>query len=313
MAASVTASPKRAQLIDTRALMEIRSLEMRARVVAQGFWSGIHRSPYHGFSSEFTEYRQYVEGDDPRFLDWRVYARSDRYYVKKFEDETNLRAHFLLDKSRSMTFGSEGWTKADYGHTLVATLAYFLFRQGDAVGLLSFDESIGDYLPARNRPGHLRRLMLALEKPAAGRDTNLDKPLRRIVELVDKRGLMVLVSDFLAPIDELETRLGCLSAAGHDVVALRVLDIREVDFPFEEALLFHDVETERDLFIDPAAARAGYLRRFEEHAEELRACCTRLGVQFLSATTDKHPGRVLGDFLRQRRRAGLGVRRRENR
>ncbi len=313
MPSVIQASPRRAQLIDTRALMQIRSLELRARIVAQGFWSGIHRSPYHGFSAEFTEYRQYVPGDDTRYLDWRLYARSDRYYVKKFEDETNLRCHLLLDQSRSMGFGSLDWSKADYAHTLAATLAYFLFQQGDAVGLLSFEENIRDYLPARNRPGHLRQIMLSLEKEAAGNSTDLTKPLKRIVELVNKRGLMVLISDLLAPVDELENQLGQLTASGHEVIVFRVLDPREVDFDFEEALLFHDAETEKDFFIDPRAAQKRYLTQFGEHDKVIRTLCHKLGAEYLPVTSDQPLDQVLSDFLRQRRNRGKVIRRRENR
>src|SRR6185369_13638858 len=196
-----------ASLIDPQALMGIRNLELRARVVVEGFWNGIHRSPYHGFSVEFTEYRQYTPGDDPRYLDWRVFARSDRYFIKKFEDETNLRCHLLVDNSRSMAYGTRGYSKAQYAATLSATLAYFLYLQGDAVGLLTFDEQIREYLPARHRTGHLRHLMLALEKPAGGRDTNLAPPLKRIAEIVRKRGVIVLLSDFLTGVERLETDL----------------------------------------------------------------------------------------------------------
>src|SRR5215204_5286153 len=184
--------PPAGSAISAQALMAIKNLELRARVVVQGFWTGLHRSPYHGFSVEFTEYRQYTPGDDPRYLDWRLYARSDRYYIKKFEDETNLRCFLLVDNSKSMTFGSTGYTKAEYANTLAATLAYFLHQQGDAIGLLTFDEQIREYLPARHRPGHLRHLMLALEKPAGGAATDLAAPLRRVAELVRKRGLIVL-------------------------------------------------------------------------------------------------------------------------
>ena len=313
MPSLIQASPQRGQLIDTRALMQIRSLELRARIVAQGFWSGIHRSPYHGFSAEFTEYREYTPGDDPRYLDWRLYARSDRYYIKKFEDETNLRCHILLDQSRSMGFGSLDWTKADYAHTLAATLAYFLFQQGDAVGLLSFEERIRDYLPARNRPGHLRQLMLSLEKPTMGKSTDLTQPLRRIVELVNKRGLMILISDLLAPVDDLENRVAQLTATGHEVIVFRVLDPREVDFDFDEALLFHDAETEKDAFIDPGAARKRYLERFEEHGEVVRALCHKLGAQYLPITTDQPLQKVLSDFLRQRQQGVRAIRRHANR
>ena len=298
--------------IDTRTLMQIRSLELRARIVVQGFWNGIHASPYHGFSVEFSEYRQYVPGDDPRYVDWRVYARSDRYYIKKFEDETNLRCHLLIDQSRSMTFGSDDWTKAEYAHTLAATLAYFLFQQGDAVGLLSFDEGIRDYLPARNRPGHLRQLMLSLEKPAGGQSTSIAKPLQRIVELVNKRGLMVLISDLLAPAEELEEKLGRLTVSGHDVAVFRILDPREIDFDFEDALLFHDVESEKDLFIEPAAAKRNYLKRFTEHGDAARAICQKLGVDYLPVITDEPLDQVLSNYLRQRQQRGKNIQRHAN-
>src|SRR3954465_1587194 len=147
-----------ASLIEPKALMTIRSLELRARAVVEGFWNGIHRSPYHGFSVEFSEYRQYTPGDDLRYLDWKLFARSDRYYIKRFEDETNLRCYLLVDLSRSMGYGSLQYTKVEYARTAAATLAYFLSLQRDAVGLVTFDEGIADYLPARFRPGHLHRL-----------------------------------------------------------------------------------------------------------------------------------------------------------
>src|SRR5437773_7910211 len=238
-------------LIHPKALMSIKNLELRARIVVEGFWTGIHRSPYHGFSVEFTEYRQYTPGDDPRYLDWRLYARSDRYYIKKFEVETNLRCHLLVDNSRSMTYGSLSYTKAQYANTAAATLAYFLYLQGDGVGLLTFDEQIRDYLPARHRTGHLRHLMLNLEKPPGGTQTDLTRPLKRIVEIVTKRGLMVLISDLLAPIDALEKNLASLGACGHEVIVFNVLDPVELSFSFDKASLFHDMESGRDLYIDP--------------------------------------------------------------
>src|ERR1041385_5884281 len=211
-------------LIHPNALMSIRNLELRARVVVQGFWNGIHRSPYHGFSVEFTEYRQYTPGDDPRYLDWRVFARSDRYFIKKFEDETNLRCHLVCDNSRSMGFGSLGYDKRQYAATLAATIAYFLYLQGDAVGLLTFDQEIREFLPARHRTGHLRHLMMALERPASGNATDLAAPLHRILELVRKRGLVIIVSDFLAPIKGTEAALISLAACGHEIVLFQVLD-----------------------------------------------------------------------------------------
>ncbi len=297
-----------AALIDPQALMSIRNLELRARVVVEGFWTGLHRSPYHGFSVEFTEYRQYTPGDDPRYLDWRLYARSDRYYIKKFEDETNLRCHLLVDNSRSMTYGSLAYTKAQYANTLAATLAYFLYLQGDAVGLLTFDEQIRDYLPARHRTGHLRHLMLALEKPAGGARTDLAAPLRRIVEMVRKRGLVVLVSDLLAPIESLERSLTGLGACGHEVLLFHVLDPAELRFNFEKAMLFRDVESGRDLFIDPGQARKEYLRKLEAHSETVRRTCQKLGIAYHRFATDRPLELALFDFLKSRMSRGRKVR-----
>ena len=298
-----------ASLIDPQALMSIRNLEMRARVVVEGFWNGIHRSPYHGFSVEFTEYRQYTPGDDPRYLDWRVFARSDRYFIKKFEDETNLRCHLLVDNSRSMTYGSRGYSKAQYAATLAATLAYFLYLQGDAVGLLTFDEQIREYLPARHRTGHLRHLMLALEKPAGGKDTNLAAPLKRIAEIVRKRGVIVLLSDFLAPLERLQADLLAITAGGHEVILFQVLDPAELAFEFGESAMFQDLESGRTLFIDPVTARKEYLRKLEDHCAGLRATCQRLGVACHRLATDRSLELALFDFMRERMQRRRSVKR----
>jgi len=280
--------------------MGIRNLELRARVVVQGFWNGIHRSPYHGFSVEFTEYRQYTAGDDPRYLDWRVFARSDRYFIKKFEDETNLRCHLLADNSRSMAFGSLGFSKATYAATLAATIGYFLYLQGDAVGLLTFDEKIREYLPARHRTGHLRQVMLGLEQPAGGQTTDLAAPLKGMVEIVRKRGLIVILSDFFAPIDLLEPHLTALAACGHDVVVFQVLDPAEMNFNFESSAMFEDMESGRALFIDPSAAREEYARKLEAHCSFLRAVCQRLGIACHRLSTERPLELALFDFLRER-------------
>lgn len=289
-----------ASLIHPQTLMSIANLEMRARVVVEGFWNGIHRSPYHGFSVEFTEYRQYTAGDDPRYLDWRVFARSDRYFIKKFEDETNLRCHLVTDLSRSMTFGSLRYTKAQYAATLAATLAYFLYLQGDAVGLLTFDQTLRDYLPARHRTGHLRHLMLALEKPAGGLATDLAAPLQRLLEIVRKRGVLVLLSDFLAPLETVEPRLISLAACGHEIVLFQILDPAELNFDFTGSMMFEDVETGRTLFIDPTTARQEYLRKLEAHSAGLRSVCQRLGIAFHRLSTDRPLELALFDFLRER-------------
>ncbi len=299
-------------MIDPEALMSIKSLELRAQNVVEGFWNGLHRSPYHGFSVEFTEYRQYTPGDDPRYLDWRLYARTDRYYIKKFEDETNLRCHLLVDNSRSMDFGTTGYTKATYGNTLAATLAYFLYQQGDAIGLLKFDQEIREYLPARHRTGHLRQVMLALESPTLGTATDLTAPLRRILDLVTKRGMLVLITDLLAPIETLQKNLSGLTASGHEVVLFQVLDPAELNFIFENSVMFRDVESGRDLFIDPAQARKEYLSKFQAHNTAAQKTCQDLGVAFHQLATDRPLEMALFDYLRSRMQRGRTKRRHAN-
>lgn len=297
--------------IDPRTLMRIKSLQMRAKVVVEGFIKGIHRSPYHGFSVEFSEYREYSPGDDPRYLDWRLYARSDRYYVKRFEDETNLRCTLVLDTSRSMGYGSGPYSKGEYARTAAATLAYFLSAQHDAVGLATFEDRIVGYLPPRHRPGHLRRMMAMLDREPAGRATDLAGPLDEIAATVKKRGLIVLISDLLAPAEALKARLGYLKARGHDILVLRVLDPAEVAFAFETPAMFLDVESGREIYIDPAAAREEYLRRFRAHAAEVERACRDLGIEYASITTDRALEHILFDFLRARERKGRRPGRRE--
>jgi len=296
-------------MIDPVALMKIRSMELRAKAIVEGFWKGIHRSPYHGFSVEFTEYRQYAPGDDPRHIDWRVYARSDRFYIKKFQDETNVRCHLLVDHSRSMGYGSPGYAKSQYAGTLAATLAYFLFAQGDAVGLATFDDRIRQYLPPRNRPTYLRRLILALERPPMGSATALGPPLQGLAQMLTKRGMIVLISDLLTPVDRLQVDLGYLCAGGHDVIVFHILDPAEMSFDFDSPALFRDVETGRDMYVDPASARKGYKRMLDKHLDNTESTCRRLGIDYHLFATDRPFDLALFDFLQHRMRRRRQVRR----
>ncbi len=288
--------------IDPAALMRIRNLQLRAKVVVDGFLSGLHRSPFHGFSVEFTEYRQYTPGDDLRFLDWRLYARTDRFYLKRFEDETNLRCWLLVDLSRSMGYASLGYDKADYARTAAATIAYFLTLQRDAVGLITFDQAIREFMPARYRRGHLRRLMICLEHATAGKSTDLTAPLEQIARTARKRGLVVLLSDLLAPAEAIDSQLGCLRSQGHEVVVIRVLDPAEVSFEFREESLFFDLETGRELFIEPHSARVRYQQQFQEHAQAIQRICGSLGIDMYELTTDKPLEMALFDLLNSRLR-----------
>ena len=208
-----------------------------------------------------------------------------------------------------MSYGTVGYSKAEYASTLAATLAYFLYLQGDAVGLLTFDEQLRDYLPARHRTGHLRHLMLALEQPVAGHATDVVAPLKRMVEIVRKRGVIVLISDFLAPVDRLSEALSALGASGHEVIVVQVLDPAELNFEFKRPAMFQDVESGRTLFIDPVTARKAYLNKLAEHSAGLRAACQRLGFSWLSLATDSPLELALFDFLRERMQRRNRVRR----
>jgi uncharacterized protein (DUF58 family) len=305
-----TSAPGPAHFINLATLMRIKNLQLRARVAVEGFMKGIHRSPYHGFSVEFSEHRAYSPGDDPHYLDWRLYARCDRYYVKRFEDETNLRSYLVLDMSRSMAYCSGAYSKSEYARTAAATIAYFLAVQRDAVGLITFEDRITEYLPPRHRPGHLRRLMAALARAPEGRATDLARPLEQIAAAVRKRGLIILISDLLAPTDLLKNRLGYLRSRGHEVIVLRTLDPAEVRFSFSAPAMFQDVESGREMYIDPSAARGGYLERFAAHAAEIERACVDLGIEFVPILTDQPLELVLFDLLKARARRGRQANRR---
>lgn len=290
--------------IDPQTLMRIRSLELRARHVVQGFMAGLNRSPYHGFSVEFTEYRPYVQGDDPRYLDWRLYARSDRYYLKRFEDETNLRCMLLVDYSRSMDYGSLGYTKLDYAKTLAATLGYFLLQQRDAVGLAPFTDRIEEYVPPAYRAGHLRRLLVQLERPPLQAATQLAACLEELGRRVTRRGMVILISDFLSPLDALEFSLETLSQRGQEIIVFHLADPQELNFDFTGPELFEDLETGRRVYVDPAWLRDNYQKKMSEHLANIRLACESHGVAYHLLTLDTPLETALPDVLRLRSSLG---------
>jgi uncharacterized protein (DUF58 family) len=272
--------------------------------VVEGFFSGLHRSPVHGSSVEFSEYRPYTTGDDLRGLDWKLFARSDRYYIKKFEDETNRRCYLIVDHSKSMGYGSLEYTKIQYGRTLAATLAYYLTLQRDNVGLLTFDEEIGDYISARQRVGHMHQLLVCLSRPLKGKGTNIDAPLRQIANLVRSRGLVVLISDLLAPIETLRTNLAYLRSRGHEVVILRTLDPAEVELNLESPSMVVDMESGREIYLDPEVAREQYRKQFDAHQAELLDICHSLGVDMYRMVTDQPMDDALFHIVDSQQRRG---------
>jgi uncharacterized protein (DUF58 family) len=294
--------------------MEIKSLSLRARAVVEGFMSGLHRSPRNGFSTEFTEYRQYSQGDDVRFLDWKVMARTDREFIKKFEDETNLRCTFMVDFSKSMEFGGDGSgvKKSDYGRTLAASLTWFLLQQRDAVGLATFDLDVREFIPPRYRQDQLNTILGRLETQPVGQVTDLCQALNKLASLVGKRGMIVLVSDFLTPIADLEKSLNLFTAAGHDVRVVQVLDQRELNFDFEDAAIFEDMESGRSLILDPSLARESYLEKIKAHNAALDDTFSAQGITSFRVTTTEPMELVLLRFLQQQPARAVVRQRRSN-
>lgn len=267
--------------------MQIKNLTLRAKTVAEGFSSGLHRSPLHGFSVEFSQYRPYVVGDDPRSLDWKLLARTDRCYIKQYEDETNRRCYIAIDQSRSMAYGSTSYTKAEYARTLAATLAYYLHLQRDAVGIMTCGNEAPDFLPPRSRSGHLQQIMHLLEQESKGVDSDFGKSLSDLAGLSKRRGLVVLVSDLLTEPESLFQPLGYLRGRGHELLIIRVLDRTEVDFSLEKSAMIQDMETGKEIYVDPNAASAEYKKRFEVHEQQLIDICHRRGARLVTVTIDQ--------------------------
>jgi uncharacterized protein (DUF58 family) len=289
--------------LDPAVVARLGTLELKARTIVEGFLSGLHRSPFKGFSVEFAEYRQYMPGDDLSTIDWKVFARSDRYYVKKFEEETNLDAHLLLDVSGSMGYGSTAMTKFEYAACLAASLAYLMNRQRDAVGLTAFDDKIVEMLPAASRPGHLRNMLVTLDRLKLGRETNVSKPLHQIVDSLSKRGMVVLISDLLDEPGAVIRSLKHFQFRGNDVIAFHVLDPDEIDFPFERATKFEDLETSEEILAVPAAVRDHYLKEMAGLIDRYRRELGASGIDYELLSTKRPLELALMSYLSTRARA----------
>jgi uncharacterized protein (DUF58 family) len=290
------------RLLDPVVIARLGSMELKARTIVEGLLLGLHRSPFRGFSAEFAEYRHYLAGDDPTTIDWKVYARSDKYYVKKFEAETNLECNILVDTSASMGYGTGGITKLEYAACLAAAIAWLVSGQRDAVGLTTFDERIVTRLPPRAKSGQLHSILIALERLKAGAKSDVAKPLRQLADTLTKRGLIVLISDLLDEPEDVVTGLRYLRARGMEVVVFHVFDQAEVTFPFEEAAKFTDVESSEEIIAVPGMVRAHYLEQIEKlksrYADGLRAA----GIDYQMMTTATPLDAALLKYLNARGR-----------
>ena len=284
-------------------LARLGTLELKARTIVEGFLTGLHRSPFKGFSVEFAEYRQYLPGDDLATLDWKVFARTDRHFIKKYEEETNLDCHILLDVSASMGYGSGEVTKLQYASYLAAALAYLMHRQRDAVGLISFDDKIVKMLAPSARPGHLSALLIALDRLQMGARTNVAKPLNDLAEAIHKRGLVVLISDLLDEPERVLEGLKHFRYRGTDVIVFQILDPAELRFPFEQAARFRDVETRDEVLAVPSAVREQYLAAITGLQERYRRELRLAGIDYVMLDTSVPLDGALMAYLMRRRKA----------
>lgn len=284
---------------------QIGRLDLVARLVVEGFLLGLHRSPYHGFSAEFAEYRQYIPGEPVANMDWRAYAKSDRHYLKVFTEETNLRATILLDCSASMDYRSDGRrpAKKQYAAYLAAALSYLLLRQNDAVGLLTFDQAPLASVPARSLRRQLFQVLKVLDDLPAGTGTDLGSVLHQVAERVPRRGLVVLLSDLMDDPQRIMSGLKHFRHRGHEVIVFQILDPRELDLDFRGEIEFEALEEPgRRVRLEPAHLRDAYRERFEAWRDELRRECRRQRVDLVEITTDTPFASGLGAYLRKRRR-----------
>jgi uncharacterized protein (DUF58 family) len=281
-------------------LARITSLELLARTVVEGFISGLHRSPYTGFSTEFAEHRQYLPGDDLRYLDWRLLGRTDRYFIKKYRADTNVQIHILIDASASMRYTTSGVTKLHYAQFLGSSLAYLATRQQDAVGLMAFDSEIHTHVPAHNRTGHLRTIFGRLEQLEAGNETRLSETLHLAAERITRRSIIVVISDFYDDPDAIIKALQHLRFRGNDVIVFHTLDKNETDFEFTEPVLLEDAETEEQIHVLPDILAEGYRAAVREHIERLREGAAQNKIDYELLTTDKPLDFALFSFLAKR-------------
>jgi uncharacterized protein (DUF58 family) len=296
------ASTTQYKYLDPEGLSRLKNLSLAARLVVEGFFAGMHKSPHKGFSVEFAEHREYTPGIDPKHIDWRVLGRRDKLYVKQYEEETSLRCYLLLDKSASMGYRSDGakLTKLEYASYLAASLAYLMAFQHDTVGLITYDQGVRDRIPPRQGPGHLRVLLQKLEDTTPGGETGLSKTFHQLAESIKRRALVVVISDLF---DDPEALVGALKHfrhKKHEVIVLHTLDPAEITFPFDDVTRIEDMENGREVISDPRAFRKAYLDELTKFLDAIRAGCRSARIDYTVVQTNQRFDLFLGNYLARR-------------
>ena len=292
-----TAKADSRRFLSPEMLKKLAHLNIKSRTVVEGSMTGAHRSPFKGFSTEFADHRQYVKGDDLRHLDWRVYARTDRHYIKQYEENTNLKAYTLIDCSASMGYSSNGMSKYEYACYLAAGLSYLIIQQQDSAGMAIFDEKILNYFPPKSTVSHLRSMLDALVeiKPSAGTDTGV--ALHGMAEMLKRRGLIIIISDLMDEPDNVIKGLAHFKQRRHDVIVFHVLDDYELNFPFEKVGEFLDMETGERIRVAPKEIREEYTREITEFLERYKRACFENRIDYVTINTKIRPEVFLAAYL----------------
>lgn len=291
------------QYLQPAVVAKLANMELRARLVVEGFITGLHKSPYHGFSVEFAEHRQYMPGDEIKHIDWKIYGKTDRYYIKQYEEETNLKSYIVLDASRSMAFASEGNVrKIDYAAYLAASLAYMMIKQQDAVGLAVFDKQITTYLPPHATKGYLRQILVALQRLQASNRTGAGRSLHQVADRIRRRGLVVVLSDLFDRPDEVIAALKHFRHKKNEVIVMHVLDPLERSFAFGQDAVFKDMETGEQLMTQPWHIRKAYQREMQAFLERYKRECRENYVDYVLMDTATPFDVALTEYLHKRER-----------
>jgi uncharacterized protein (DUF58 family) len=289
--------------LDPQTLARLEGLQLRARLIVEGYVSGVHRSPYHGFSIEFAEHREYAPGDDLRYLDWKVFGRTDKFYLKQFEEETNLVCHLLLDISQSMQYCSPAapMSKLEYAQCAAAALTYLVLQQQDSVGLVTFDNEIRSLIRASSNPSHLKQLLHVMETASPERKTSTGPIFHDLAERFKKRGIVIVLSDLFDDVDAMMAGLKHLRHRRHEVILFHVLDPAEMDFPFKQTTLFRGLEGLPDVLVEPQALRKAYLHEFDAYVRRLKRGCRMHRIDYVPMRTDQSLEVALSSYLASRR------------
>ena len=287
--------------LDPKALESIKRIDVRARLVVEGFITGQHQSPYNGYAIEFAAHREYAPGDDLRHIDWKVWSKTDRLYIKEYEEETNLQCHLIVDCSKSMRYGEEtGWSKFDYAATAAASLGFLMQQQQDSVGLMLFSNKIDRNLKPKSHPSHLKLIFSELEKAEPDKTTDVADPFFSLAAKIRKRGMVVLFSDLFIDPSDLANALNQFRLRRHEVVVFHVMHHDELEFPFEENTLFKGLEVDAQLYTEPRALRQSYLQAVERYMTKVRKVCSKMGVDHVLMDTSKPLSSVLSSYLNYR-------------